>query len=160
MALVPALSLFGARGEFSHACTGRWAVGTFNTLIRGVPEPFAAFSRPRSFAAPSLPCRAGRKRAPPALGYSGTLLYRRLALPRAFSVALPAYTNLVEFLLQATSLIPVITLLNLTGVDRIMVARSFELHKLYIAAGLMYLTMSYFFTLFSSLRSITLPRST
>lgn len=157
MALVPALSLFGARGEFSHACTGRWAAGTFNTLIRGVPETFAAFSQPRSFAAPSSPCHAGRQRAPPALGYSGTLLYQRLALPRAFTVALPAYTDEVVSLLQETSQVSIIRLLNLTGVARIMVARSFELHKLYIVAGLMYLTMSYFFILFSSLKEHRSP---
>ena len=50
-----------------------------------------------------------------ALGYSGTLLYRRIVLPKAFRIALPAYTNEVVFLLQATSLVSIITLLDLTG---------------------------------------------
>ena len=80
---------------------------------------------------------------------SGTLLYRRIVLPKAFRIALPAYTNEVVFLLQATSLISIITLLDLTGVARIIVARSFEPYKLYITAGLMYLAMSYFFILLS-----------
>ena len=84
-----------------------------------------------------------------ALGYSGTLLYRRIVLPKAFRIALPAYTNEVVFLLQATSLVSIITLLDLTGVARIIVARSFEPYKLYITAGLMYLAMSYFFILLS-----------
>ena len=81
------------------------------------------------------------------VGMSGTLLYRRIVLPKAFRIALPAYTNEVVFLLQATSLISIITLLDLTGVARIIVARSFEPYKLYITAGLMYLAMSYFFIL-------------
>ena len=84
-----------------------------------------------------------------ALGMSGTRLYRRIVLPKAFRIALPAYTNEVVFLLQATSLISIITLLDLTGVARIIVARSFEPYKLYITAGLIYLTMSYFFILVS-----------
>ena len=73
-----------------------------------------------------------------ALGMSGTRLYRRIVLPKAFRIALPAYTNEVVFLLQATSLISIITLLDLTGVARIIVARSFEPYKLYITAGLIY----------------------
>ena len=34
-----------------------------------------------------------------AVGYSGILLYRRIVLPKAFRIALPAYTNEVVFLL-------------------------------------------------------------
>ncbi len=55
----------------------------------------------------------------------------------------PAYTNEVVFLLQATSLVSIITLMDLTGVARIIVARSFETYKLYITAGLIYLAMCY-----------------
>ena len=76
-----------------------------------------------------------------ACGMSRALLYRRIILPKAFRLALPAYTNEVVFLLQATSLVSIITLMDLTGVARIIVARSFETYKLYIAAGLIYLAM-------------------
>ena len=74
---------------------------------------------------------------------SRALLYRRIILPRAFRLALPAYTNEVVFLLQATSLVSIITLMDLTGVARIIVARSFETYKIYITAGLVYLAMCY-----------------
>ena len=84
-----------------------------------------------------------------ALGMSGPLLYRRIILPKAFRLALPAYTNEVVFLLQATSLVSIITLLDLTGVARIIVARSFEPYKLYIAAGLIYLVITYGFVFVS-----------
>ena len=91
----------------------------------------------------------GEVEAARALGMSGPLLYRRIILPKAFRLALPAYTNEVVFLLQATSLVSIITLLDLTGVARIIVARSFEPYKLYIAAGLMYLVVTYAFVFVS-----------
>ena len=62
---------------------------------------------------------------------------------------MPAYTNEVVFLLQATSLVSIITLLDLTGVARIIVTRSFEPYKLYIAAGQIYLAITYAFVFVS-----------
>ena len=91
----------------------------------------------------------GEVEAGRALGMSGPLLYRRIILPKAFRLALPAYTNEVVFLLQSTSLVSIITLLDLTGVARIIVARSFEPYKLYIAAGLIYLVITYGFVFVS-----------
>ncbi len=89
----------------------------------------------------------GHIEAAQALGMSRVLRFRRIIFPSAFRIALPAYTNEVVFLLQATSLVSIITLLDLTGVARIVVARSFEPYKLYITAGLIYLAISYFFIL-------------
>ena len=91
----------------------------------------------------------GEVEAARALGMSGVLLYRRIVLPKAFRLALPAYTNEVVYLLQATSLVSIITLLDLTGVARIIVARSFEPYKLYITAGLIYLVITYVFVFIS-----------
>ncbi len=91
----------------------------------------------------------GEVEAARSLGMSGPLLYRRIILPKAFRLALPAYTNEAVFLLQATSLVSIITLLDLTGVARIIVARSFEPYKLYITAGLIYLVITYTFVLVS-----------
>ena len=67
----------------------------------------------------------GEVEAARACGMSGGLLYRRIILPNAFRMALPAYTNEVVFLFQATSLVSIITLLDLMGIARIIVARSF-----------------------------------
>ncbi len=89
----------------------------------------------------------GEIEAARALGMSRLLEFRRIVFPSAFRIALPAYTNEVVFLLQATSLVSIITLLDLTGVARIIVARSFEPYKLYIVAGLIYLVISYAFIL-------------
>ncbi|MEE8505504.1 MAG: ABC transporter permease [Kiloniellales bacterium] len=85
----------------------------------------------------------GEVEAARACGMSRALLYRRIILPKAFRLALPAYSNEVVFLFQATSLVSIITLLDLTGVARIIVARSFAVYEIYITAGILYLIVTY-----------------
>src|SRR5690554_585290 len=85
----------------------------------------------------------GEIEAARAMGMSRSLLYRRIILPKAFRIALPAYSNEVVFLFQATSLVSIITLLDLTGVARVLVARTFAVYELYIAAGLICLACTY-----------------
>ncbi len=85
----------------------------------------------------------GEIEAARACGMSRSLLYRRIILPLAFRMALPAYTNEVVFLFQATSLVSIITLLDLTGVARIIVARSFAVYEIYITAAVLYLIVTY-----------------
>lgn len=85
----------------------------------------------------------GEVEAARACGMSRGLLYRRIILPKAFRLALPAYSNEVVFLFQATSLVSIITLLDLTGIARIIVARSFAVYEIYITAGIIYLIVTY-----------------
>jgi len=85
----------------------------------------------------------GEVEAARAVGMSGVLLFRRIIMPKAFRIALPAYGNEVVFLLQATSLVSTITLLDLTGVARRVIAQSFAVYEVFITAALMYLVMVY-----------------
>lgn len=85
----------------------------------------------------------GEVEAARACGMSRSLLYRRIILPLAFRMALPAYTNEVVFLFQSTSLVSIISLLDLTGVARIIVARSFAVYEIYITAAVLYLIVTY-----------------
>ena len=85
----------------------------------------------------------GEVEAARACGMSGWLLYRRIVLPKAFRMALPAYSNEVVFLFQSTSLVSIITLMDLTGIARVVVARTFDVYEIYITAGLIYLTITY-----------------
>jgi len=78
-----------------------------------------------------------------AVGMSGVLLFRRIIMPKAFRIALPAYGNEVVFLLQATSLVSTITLLDLTGVARRVIAQTFAVYEVFIAAAIIYLVMVY-----------------
>ena len=85
----------------------------------------------------------GEVEAARACGMSGWLLYRRIVLPKALRLALPAYSNEVVFLFQSTSLVSIITLMDLTGVARVIVARTFDVYEIYITAGLLYLVVTY-----------------
>ncbi len=85
----------------------------------------------------------GEIEAARACGMSGLLLYRRIILPKAFRLAWPAYTNEVVFLLQATSLVSIITVMDITGVARMVASRSFAFYELYITAAILYLILVY-----------------
>ena len=64
-------------------------------------------------------------------------------MPAALRIAWPAYTNEVVFLLQASSLVSIITLMDITGVARVIAARSFAFYELFITAALIYLVLVY-----------------
>lgn len=85
----------------------------------------------------------GEIEAARAAGMSTGLQYRRIILPKAFRLAWPAYTNEVVFLLQATSLVSIITIMDITGVVRVIAARSFAFYELFITAALFYLGLVY-----------------
>ena len=85
----------------------------------------------------------GEVEAARACGMSGLLLYRRIIVPRALRIAWPAYTNEVVFLLQASSLVSIITLMDITGVAKVIAARSFAIFELYLTAAAIYLAMVY-----------------
>ena len=85
----------------------------------------------------------GEVEAGQACGMSRMLLYRRIILPKALRIGLPAYSNEVIFLFQATSLVSIITLLDLTAHARIIAARSLDVYEIYITASLIYLCITY-----------------
>ncbi|OQY52242.1 MAG: ABC transporter permease [Desulfobacteraceae bacterium 4572_89] len=85
----------------------------------------------------------GEIEAARACGMSGPLLYRRIIMPAALRIAWPAYTNEVVFLLQASSLVSIITLMDITGVARVVSARSFAFYELFLTAAGIYLILVY-----------------
>ncbi len=85
----------------------------------------------------------GEVEAARACGMSGALLYRRIVLPKAARLALPGYSNEVVFLLQATSLVSIITLMDLTGVARVLIARTFLVYEIFVFIGVLYLVLTY-----------------
>lgn len=78
-----------------------------------------------------------------ACGMSKVLMYRRIILPKAIRLAWPMYGNEVVFLMQATSLVSVITLLDLTGVAGRIISKTFAVYEIYIATALLYLVITY-----------------
>lgn len=78
-----------------------------------------------------------------ACGMSGALLYRRIIFPSALRSAWPAYGNEVIFLMQASSLVSIITLMDLTGVARRIISESFAVYEVYLLVALLYLVITY-----------------
>jgi len=85
----------------------------------------------------------GEVEAARACGMNTRVMYRRIILPKAFRLAWPAYTNEVVFLMQDTSMVSIITVMDLTGVTRVISARSFAFYEMFIAAALIYLALVY-----------------
>ena len=80
------------------------------------------------------------------VGMSGFLLYRRIILPIAFRQALPAYGNEMILMVKATSLVSTITLMEVTGIARLIIAKTFSPVEVFIVAGLIYLTINFIIT--------------
>ncbi len=85
---------------------------------------------------------AGEVEAARAYGMSGVKLYRRIIFPKAMRIALPAYSNEVVFLFQSTSLVSLVTLLDLMGVATDVIADTFRHFETLIFAGFVYLLLS------------------
>jgi His/Glu/Gln/Arg/opine family amino acid ABC transporter permease subunit len=85
----------------------------------------------------------GEVEAAKAFGMPRLLQLRRVILPRAFRIGLPAYTNEVVFLFQATSLVSVITLLDLTGAARDVISDTLRPYPVWIFVGAIYCAISY-----------------
>jgi polar amino acid transport system permease protein len=89
---------------------------------------------------------AGEIEAAHAFGMSTALAYRRIILPRAFRIGAAAYSNEVILMIKASALASTITLLDLTGMARTIIARTFTPVEIFLAAGLIYLAMVFAFT--------------
>lgn len=85
----------------------------------------------------------GEIEAARACGMSPMLMYRRILLPSAFRRALPAYGNEAIFVLHGSSIASVVTLLDLTGVARVVAARFYSPYEAYITAALFYFALTF-----------------
>jgi polar amino acid transport system permease protein/octopine/nopaline transport system permease protein len=89
---------------------------------------------------------AGEVEAGRACGMLPSILYRRIILPRAFRLSLPAYGNEVISMLKATSLASTVTVMELTGVASTIVARTYAPYEIFVTAAAIYLVMTYAIT--------------
>ncbi len=83
-----------------------------------------------------------------ALGMSDAIVFITVRLPLAIRIAFPAYGNEVILTLKATSLASTITLLELTGKARVLVANTFAPYEIFVMAGLVYLALTFVLTRF------------
>jgi polar amino acid transport system permease protein len=88
----------------------------------------------------------GQIEAARAFGMSRPVCYRRIILPQAWRIALPAYGNEVILMLKGSALASTITLLDLTGMARTIIARTYMPVEIFLAAGALYLLLTFLFT--------------
>ncbi|OPX55614.1 amino acid ABC transporter membrane protein 2, PAAT family [Oceanospirillum multiglobuliferum] len=84
----------------------------------------------------------GEIEAAKTIGMRRVMLYRRIMLPRAFGMIMPAYGNEVILMLKSSALASTITLLDLTGTARTIIARTYTPIEIFLAAGFIYLMLS------------------
>lgn len=88
---------------------------------------------------------AGEIEAARAIGMSKVLAYRRIILPRAFRIGLPAYGNEIILMIKGSALASTITLLDLTGMARTIIARTYTPVEIFLAAGVIYILLTVIF---------------
>ena len=85
----------------------------------------------------------GELEAADAFGFSSWKKYRHIILPSALRRAIPGYGNEAIFMLHATALAGVITLVDLFGAAKIVNSRYYAPFESYITAGLFYLVLTF-----------------
>ncbi|MGL4316702.1 MAG: ABC transporter permease [Pseudomonas sp.] len=85
----------------------------------------------------------GEIEAARALGMSRAQAMIYIILPRAARIGLPAYSNEVILMLKASALASTVTLLELTGMSRTIIARTYLPVEIFFAAGLFYLVIAF-----------------
>jgi polar amino acid transport system permease protein len=86
----------------------------------------------------------GLHEAGKALGMSTPQRFIYVTTPIAVRLAIPAYSNDFISMLKATALASTVTLLDMTGVARTLVAKTFAPYEIFIAAAMIYMVMTWF----------------
>ncbi len=89
----------------------------------------------------------GELEAAAAFGMNRRTQIKRIILPRAFGIVLPAYGNELILMLKGSALASTITLLDLTGMARTVIARTYTPLEIFFAAGVLYLLIAAVFIL-------------
>lgn len=88
----------------------------------------------------------GSVEAAKACGMSRFLMFRRIVFPIAIRQALPGYGNEIILMVKSSSLASTITLMEVTGLARKMIAATFQPVEIFIIAGAIYLAINFIVT--------------
>ncbi|MBT9289886.1 ABC transporter permease [Prosthecodimorpha staleyi] len=142
-ALIQVFLVYYGAGQFVWVRTSfAWTVlrDPFWCLIIALGLNGAAYSG-ELFAGAMRNVPSGLVEAARALGLSWYSTMRTVVLPLAIRSALPAYSNEIVLTIKATSLASTITILDLTGMARLEVARTYAPYEVFLVAGLIYLAI-------------------
>ena len=82
------------------------------------------------------------------MGMSKMLRLRKIILPITIRQALPAYGNELILMVKATSLISIVTLMEITGIARTIISKTYAPVEIFIVAGSIYLLINFIITRF------------
>jgi len=88
----------------------------------------------------------GELEAGRAIGMSGVTLFRRIVFPIAIRQALPAYGNEIILMVKSTSLASTITILEVTGIAKKIIATTYLTVEVFMIAGAIYLSINFIVT--------------
>jgi len=77
------------------------------------------------------------------LGMSRIAMYRKIILPCAFRQALPGYGNEMILMVKSTSLVSLITIMEMTGLARNIMYKNYAPVEAFLAAGSIYLFINF-----------------
>ena len=77
------------------------------------------------------------------LGFGKFLLLRKIILPIAIRKVLPSYGNELILMVKATSLVSLTTYMEMTGIARKIMAKTFAPVEAFVAAGILYLFLNF-----------------
>ena len=89
----------------------------------------------------------GLLKASTALGLSKSQSFIHITTPIAIRLALPAFGNETISLLKSTALASIITMFDITGVARTIMAETFAPYEVFISAAIVYLFLAWFIQL-------------
>jgi His/Glu/Gln/Arg/opine family amino acid ABC transporter permease subunit len=84
----------------------------------------------------------GQWEAASSLGLQRSAVLIRVIWPQALVVGLPSYGNEAVMMIKSTALASTVTMLDLTGVARTIVADTYAPYEIFITAGYIYLVMT------------------
>lgn len=93
----------------------------------------------------------GQIEAAYAIGMSRFMLYWRIIFPQGLILALPGYTNEAILLLKGTALASTITMLEITGMARKIIAETYKPLELFLLAACVYIVITLVLTRLSNL---------
>ena len=88
----------------------------------------------------------GQIEAAKAIGMSNLQSFYRIVFPVALRQALPAYGNEIILLIKATSLASTITILEITGIAKKIIAATYQPIEVFLIAGAIYLSLNFVVT--------------
>lgn len=153
-ALVQVFLVYYGASQFSWVRSSvAWTVlrDPFWCLIIALGMNGAAYSA-ELFAGAMRNVSRGTVEAARALGLGWYATYRTVIGPIALRAALPGYSNEIILTVKATSLASTITILDLTGIARLEVARTYAPYEVFLTAAVIYIAIT--MTLTKWLKSI------